>query len=249
MTRLTTAIMTTSALVAAPAFAAESDMAGFCENAFFAADKNADGMLGQDEIAELRDLEFNELDADADGSISRAEYRTCMAEQRVEAAKQQAESDDPMLSWKDVAPDGASSVSREDFSASAREAWKKREETENNLYNHLVAGMEDALAEDEREEGFAQAAVARFQSADTNGDGILTQKEFETPARDRKYDAAALESRFAEMDEDGSGAISPQEYRAAGSWSTKAMETGTDETSDVEVEMGVPVIRYYILTY
>jgi len=252
MTKLTTAIMTTTALVAAPAFAAEEDMAGFCENAFYAGDKNADGTLTQEEIAEMRDAEFEQLDADKDGSISRTEFRTCMAQKRDTAAEQEAKSGEDKAEWSDLASDGSDSLTREEFVNAVEFAWEGGEDSKNTLFKELSANMEDAIDETDRKEGFAQAAVSRFQTADTNGDGVLTQKEFETPAREKTYSDQGLDKQFQETDADNSGAISPQEYSAAATWSTSAMGTqasGSEDASSAEAQGDVPVIRYYILTY
>jgi Ca2+-binding EF-hand superfamily protein len=249
MYKLTTAIMTTTALVAAPVFASAQGMPAFCENAFHAADKNADGTLTQEEIAAMRDAEFEQLDVNDDDLINRNEFRKCMAQRRDMAVEQAADSGDETLSWSDLASDGSTSLTREDFAAAVEAAWEGGEDSENTLFKYLAENMDDAIEDDDLEEGFAQAAVSQFQTADTNGDGILTKEEFETPMREKTFSDQGFDARFQEMDADNSGAISPQEYRAAGTWSPNAMGATTSESDSAEVQVEIPVIRYYILTY
>lgn len=249
MNKLITSIMTTTALIAAPAFADEHDRTAYCENEFFSGDANNDGTFTQREVAELRDSEFEQLDANDDGSISRTEYRTCMTQIRDKAVEQEAKSGEDTLNWSDLTSDGSKTLTREDFAAAVEAAWEGGEDSKNTLFKHLSAKMEDAIEDEDREEGFAQAAVSRFKAADTNGDGILTQEEFETPVREKTFSDQGLDTRFQEMDADDSGAISPQEYRAAATWSPNAMGATTSESDSAEAETEVPVIRYYILTY
>ncbi|QYX57450.1 EF-hand domain-containing protein [Roseovarius sp. SCSIO 43702] len=250
-----TALTATTALVAAPALAAEEDLAQFCENAFYAADSNADGQFSEKEVNARRDAEFAAIDANKDGSIDREEFTNCMTQKRDKAAEQQAsmsETDDAGAKWSDIASDGQQELTREDFAAWAEKAWSESDGDKETLFKQLSANLSDVIGEKEEQEGFAQAAVDRFKAADENGDGVLTQAEFETPLREKEYSDQGLDEQFQQMDADNSGAISPQEYRAAGTWSTSAMGTTADSsdsgTSEADDEATISVIRYYILT-
>ncbi|RKF13921.1 hypothetical protein D6850_12065 [Roseovarius spongiae] len=260
MRRIFTAILTTTALTATTALAAEGDMQGICNNAFYHGDQDGDGRLSQAEIEKTRDAEFANLDLNEDGSIDREEFATCMASQRKAANQAVADGEDDMSAkWEDVAREGQTEMTREDYAAWAQEVWDRGGSDK----------ADGAAAEDEAEGGpsaherFAQAAVNRFQATDTDGDGVLSQEEFETPARKEEFDPKGLDAQFQEMDADNSGAVSPMEYSGAAAWSTSAMgadtdggETGTStgntasQTDDeAAANGGIPVIRYYILTY
>lgn len=270
MKTLITPILTSATLIAAiPALAAddaESDIMGVCQGALMPADTDADSKYSQGEVEALRNAEFEQLDANKDGSIDREEYVACMKGAQEAEAKMAQEFKDSnefeMNRWLDLSD--ADQMTREEYAAFAEEAWDEGDE----MKKDSVARMRD---EDKGDvERFAHAAAQRFRSHDADGDGIITQEEYENSPRGREFDAAAVERRFDNLDADDSGGISPQEYRPGGVWahgalgSDQSTDTGSDgsdtaqsaddmagETADAQDGDGsgtISIIRYYMLS-
>ena len=234
--KIITPILASATLIAAlPALAAsdaETDMMGVCNGALMPADNDADGKYSRDEIDALRNAEFEQLDVNKDGSIDREEYVSCMrgardAEQQ-KAARYEDSSGFEMNKWLDLT--AADQMSREDYAAFAEEAWEEGDETKKDA----VARLDDDEKDDV--ERFANAAAKRFRSHDADGNGVITQEEYEASARAADLGDTALEKRFDDLDADGSGGISPQEYHPAGVWAHGALgadrsDAGTDAST------------------
>ncbi|MFD0860204.1 hypothetical protein [Roseovarius aquimarinus] len=267
MKRIITPVFASATLMAAvPAIAAtdaESDMMAVCDGALMEADKNADGKMSGDEIDALANARFEQIDGNDDGSINREEFVSCMmGERKAEQEKAAAGETDGTYEvgkWSDLSD--SDKMSAAEYGEVAEKAWSEGDEKMKNA----TARMDGS--ETESAEGFANAATQRFKSHDTNGDGVITQAEYERPATEAEFDEKALERQFDEKDADNSGAISPQEYRSAATWAHGAMgadkaseaaqgsddkadDKDGDETMERDAETdGVSVVRYYILTY
>ena len=229
MKTLTTTILTSAALVtAAPALAqqsdSETDMPAFCETAFMPADKNKDGFMSEQEIKDARDAEFAALDLNKDGSVDREEMTNCIgqAEQskRQNFAEAQSSGDKP--EWSDLGTENKSELSVEEYQKLTNKAWRTDD-----------SAMKSAVSTDtDNAEEFAKTAVDRFKMYDGDSNGIITQAEYESEI-DKDWSDKALQKRFDAMDADGSGSLSPQEYRGAG---TKALDmtAGTSESRNMD---------------
>lgn len=249
MKRIVTPLLASTALLALPAFAstdsAESDMQSFCENAFYGGDSDADNKLNLEEITRLRDAQYESLDANSDGSIDRDEFVNCIGLSHETTKKQAAElktsEEEKAEAWSEMAADGPE-VTAKDYADRAQAAWQKdpKKAQEIFTYNEWV----------ENEEHYARAAINKFKSLDQDGDNVLTQEEYKTLPRDIQFDEQSLNARFDAMDADGSGTISPPEWRGAGVWAQDPglRETGDDESdqsSSESMEDGTPVQIYY----
>ena len=257
MTRHATTCLATTLLTALPALAAtdqsgENDMAGLCQNAFIEADKNADAHLSTEEIAAQRRAQFEQIDANDDGSIDRAEYVACIGEAEKtakEAAESMQQQSGRVASWDKV---GAAddSLTEEDFIALAEQAWQDSPAAASKAFTY-----NDWLKNEER---FARSAIMRFNMQDSDNDGVLTKAEYETKARDAQWSPKAVEARFESLDANDDGRISPQEYAAAGTRTAQPglldtdSETQTSQsdtaqnTASGDGEMLVPVYVYYV---
>lgn len=228
MRHILTTLLTSTAVLGAGAALAATDSAqtpnDFCATGFVAGDTDADGFLSQAEIKKMRDVEFGRIDADGDGMLSREEYRDCFGlPARLageQAAKDETDELETAADWTDLHAGDRKQLSAEEWAERAREAWKESPASARDVftYNDWV----------EKEEHYARAAINRFQQQDQNGDGILTQKEYETLGREVKFDDKALEERFNARDVNEDGVISPQEYRAAGTWMAEPAALNTE---------------------
>ncbi len=259
------ALAATTALWSAAAVAQSSDMAGFCEAAIVPVDTDADGMVTAEENTAVRDAEFAALDANADGSIDRTEWETCMERQ------QQARAESPSGTWSpedfaDYTPEVSGDLSAEDFAGMATEAYESGSAEERARFTGSDAMPQDDSGASEAET-FARAAVSRFRDADTDGDGTLTAEEFGMSGDGMTADAQS--ARFDSLDADDTGTVTPQEYRAAGTWAVDpsglvdgAEQTGSEagtatdgmasaDTAQSEDDMGegIPVIDYFVVYY
>lgn len=227
MKTLTTTILTSAALAtAAPALAqqsdGETDMPDFCETAFMPADQNKDGFMSEQEIKDARDAEFAALDLNKDGSVDREEMVNCIgkAEQNNREAMTQAGNDKP--DWADLDTGDKTELSVEEYQNLTNKAWRTDD-----------SDMKSAVSTDtDNAEEFAKTAVDRFKMYDSDGNGIVTQAEYESEI-DKDWSDKALQKRFDAMDADGSDSLSPQEYRDAG---TKALDmtAGTSESKNMD---------------
>lgn len=271
MKQIITPIFASATLIAAvPAIAAtdaENDMMAVCDGALIEADDNKDGKMSPGEIDALANARFEQLDANKDGSIDREEFVACMMNER-KAQQEKAAAGEKDGTYKVGDWDQLTrkpELTAAEYGKVAESAWAENDEEMKNA----TARMDDDA--DQSAESFAHAATQRFKSHDANGDGVITQSEYEMPASETEYSEAALEDRFDSKDADDSGAISPQEYRAAATWAhgamgeekAAAMDTGQAQGSDdgANNDMGaasdemaseggdVSVVRYYILTY
>jgi Ca2+-binding EF-hand superfamily protein len=261
MKTLTTTILTSAALAtAAPALAqqsdAETDMPDFCETAFMPADQNKDGFMSEQEIKDARDAEFAALDLNKDGSVDREEMTNCIgnAQKEQQAAMDTSQTDGTSRDWSNLDTGGKSEMSVEEWQSMTNKIWKSDD-----------SGMKSAVSEDTDDaERFAKTAVERFQMYDGNGDGVVTQAEYEGEV-DKDRSDKALQKRFEAMDADDSGALSPMEYRGAGTRAldmtvgtseSKNMNSGSADASDssdksasdaqaASDENTVPVVIYY----
>ncbi|QFT94275.1 transaldolase/EF-hand domain-containing protein [Roseovarius sp. THAF9] len=229
MKTLTTTILTSAALAtAAPALAqqndAETDMPDFCETAFMPADQNKDGFMSEQEIKDARDAEFAALDLNKDGSVDREEMTNCIgnAQEKQQEAKNTSQTDGNSRDWSNLDTGGKSEMSVEEWQNLTNKIWKSGD-----------SEMKSAVSEDTDDaERFAKTAVDRFKMYDGNGDGVITQAEYEGEV-DKDWSQKAMEKRFDAMDSDDSGALSPVEYRGAG---TKALDmtAGTSESKNMD---------------
>jgi len=227
MTRiLTTLLASTTLLGAGSAMAATSGEApkSICANAFTTANINIESGLSQAQIEAIRDTEFSDLDANDDGKISRAEFTDCMGKAEKAAQEQAAEGQESgkfeVGKWSDLELEINDKLSAEEWADLAEQAWETSPADAQKVftYNDWI----------ETEEHYAQAAINRFKQQDQDGDGVLTKNEYETLAREIKFDEEALDQRFDAMDVDETGAISPQEYRAAGTWMAEPAALNTE---------------------
>ncbi|MEI4263648.1 hypothetical protein [Roseovarius sp. D0-M9] len=255
MKHIITPIFVSAALcTSVPALAAtdaEQDMMGFCAGALTPIDKNQDEKLSAEEIEAGATARFEEMDANKDGSIQREEYVKCMKDARDAEQQRAAEGEESgeydIGEWSDISDDDQ--ITAADYAKVTEKAWAENDEAIKDATARMSEETSDSA------EGFAHAATQRFKSHDANGDGIITQQEYETPAREAKYDDQALERRFDDMDTDESGAISPQEYNGAAAWGRGALVAGdsADESATNSAEAGngdgVSILRYYILTH
>lgn len=249
MKTLTTTILTSAALAtAAPALAqqsdAETDMPAFCETAFMPADQNKDGFMSEQEIKDARDAEFAALDLNKDGSVDREEMTNCIghAHEKQQEAMNASQTDGSSRDWADLDTGGKSEMSVEEWQNMTNKIWKSDD-----------SDMKSAVSEDTDDaERFAKTAVDRFQMYDGNGDGVVTQAEYEGEV-DKDWSDKALQKRFDAMDSDDSGALSPVEYRGAGT-SALDMNADTSESNNMNSasdeqgaseETTVPVVIYY----
>lgn len=224
MTRIFTTLLASTMMVSAPALAAtdsadnNSNWNNICENAFNWGDADENAKLTRTEVENMRDEDYGAIDANSDGEITKQEYVDCLGNSekmiRQEAAAGQDDGKYNMAEWSHLADDGEKELSAEDWADKAQAAWEDGD-----------AKMQDAMSyggsKSETSEEFARAATERFKMHDANGDGIITESEYETDASDTKFDKQAIEARFEELDADNSGGISPQEYRGAGVWAAQ----------------------------
>ncbi|MGX0877743.1 Ca2+-binding EF-hand superfamily protein [Roseovarius sp. MBR-154] len=248
-----TLLASTSLLVAAPALAqSEAEPATICQNAFYPADKDNDGTLTKTEIKNHRDAVYEQLDANKDGSIDREEYVNCVGAKESKSAQdmQEARKDGRFTvgKWSDLKIPQKDQLSAQEFAELAERAWTNKD---TEMQAALSSGQQDGSRE-----SFAKAAVDRFRAFDADDDGILTKSEYENHVvTEGRWSEEALNARFDDLDADGSGGISPTEFRGAGTWApqpgqadTQASDTGTTENegADAGGTVAVPVFYYYI---
>jgi Ca2+-binding EF-hand superfamily protein len=252
MKRFYTALLASTTLaVAAPALAqSEAEPLTVCQNAFYAADKDDDGTLTKTEIDDHRDVVFEQLDANKDGSIDREEYVNCVGQKDMQSAQDIKDTKESSRfsvgTWSDLEIPPKDQLSAQDFADLAERAWKD-EDTE--LQAALGSGQQDGSRE-----SFAKAAADRFRAFDTNNDGILTKSEYENQVvTEGRWSEDALNERFDARDADGSGGISPTEFRGAGTWGPQPgdadpqdKDASDTQGADTDGTVAVPVFYYYI---
>jgi Ca2+-binding EF-hand superfamily protein len=110
----------------------------------------------QDPIDQLL-ANFNRIDVNGNGEISRAEFR------RVQAAR-----------WPQIDRNGDGYLSEEDFPTAAA----RRTKTQLAEIAHLDADGDGRISQSE----FLNGPAALFTQADRNSDGVLTRAEVDVPA-------------------------------------------------------------------
>jgi Ca2+-binding EF-hand superfamily protein len=240
-----TLLASTSLLVAAPAVAqSEAEPATVCQNAFYAADTDGDGKLTKTEIENHRDAVFEQLDANKDGTINREEYVNCVGDKEMKSAQDiknaKENSRFSVGTWSDLEIPQKDQLSAEDFAELAERAWKNED---SEMQAALGSGQQDGSRE-----SFAKAAADRFRAFDANDDGILTKSEYENQVvTEGRWSEDALNERFDARDADGSGGISPTEFRGAGTWAPQPGDADAQDTgSDTGETISIPVFYYYI---
>ncbi len=227
-----TFLASTTMLTAAPALASSHGVPDFCEHAFLPVDVN-ETKLSKEEIKELRDAEYESLDANKDGTITREEMVNCIGKQEKKAREAAIEfekrDDYEVGNWSDLDLKQAEQLSGEEFAELAREAWQDSPAAAQETFTFQA----DAGTEAE----FAAAAIQRFKMQDANNDGILTKEEYETSVSEMKWSEEAINERFDALDVDESGGISPQEYRAAGTWMAEAGAMNTEQETGEQTEL------------
>ncbi|MGR3491131.1 MAG: EF-hand domain-containing protein [Shimia sp.] len=242
----------------------------FCDTAFTPADANADGLLSDDEIREMRISEYDNLDANKDGSISREEYVNCTVQQGETAARDAMAmaADEAMFDALDT--DGDDSVSFGDWAAAGLTAY--RTTIEGDLDGSFDSPF-IALSEDERmgtgadgtddqaeaapqmdEDEYASRIARYFANLDRDRDGQMTREEFMNRLEPRVVDSTEILNRFEDADTDGSGDISQEEFSAMSEplSSDEAAEileelqarTGDTSAEAGEMGEGMPVVFY-----
>ncbi|MGR3469089.1 MAG: EF-hand domain-containing protein, partial [Shimia sp.] len=241
------------------------------------ADANADGLLSDDEIRDMRVSEYGNLDANKDGSISREEYVDCTVQQNETAARDAMAmaADEAMFDALDG--DGDDSVSFGDWAAASLEAYRTGIEggIDGSFESPFIAlGATDGTETDSMAEGtgetaeapatdgapamgedeYANSIVRYFANLDRDRDGQLTRDEFMNRLEPRVVDSEEILNRFDAADTDASGEMSQEEFSAmsqplADDEASKIMQDLQDRTGGTSAEMspdgeGMPVIVY-----
>lgn len=197
--KLATTALATTALVSAVSFTA------FASNPFAEkADSNKDGIIQLSEFTALGNQKFSEMDADANGLVTKEErkaYREHMRE--VRARKKFADADS----------NGDGVVSEAEF-MTARAERKDRMEQRRDMNGAMNGAMNEngQFNSEDRRAGKKmhkkmpkkiRQHMSKWADIDTNGDGAVDLTEHQ----------AATIARFERMDKNGDGVLGTDEQR------------------------------------
>lgn len=221
MTRMITTILASTALLsAAPVLAESHSDSAQAKNPCTKTqlgDVNRDAGLSQQEIKTLRTTEFDQLDADGNGIVSREEWAECEAQKQAAMQKasisEDGESKFEVGKWSDLNLDVNDKLSAEQWVDKAEKAWEDDQQKAQQVYST----SEDAQSR----EDYAINVVARFREHDKDNDGMLSKSEYEDTMRGKGFDDAEMNKRFGQLDSDADGEVTRDEYLNAGSWMAK----------------------------
>lgn len=237
---ISTTILCSSVALAVPALAQN---ASYCDEGYAAADTNNDNVLSEEEVSAVREKEFNDMDANGDGTVSREEYGTCMgawaAESVAEPADEETfaafdENEDGTLSADEFMggveetamtqtdPGSMQATSSGSDSASASDSAGSATDDEGRILilRRLVlvprgfdANRYGSMSQDE----IAARAAHRFGAADANGDQQLSAEEWSDANQSNMENIDSyIDRSFESVDADQSGDVTWQEYYDSG---------------------------------
>lgn len=234
-----TRLLTTTALALATsgfAFAAQAQdantMSASCDAPWTKVDADGNGTVSKSEAKNHLQASFGMLDADGNGDVTRQEYRNCfvrnadMSEvlKRKEAdfSKMDANGDDEiaMNEYRDQAKeefdktrDLSSDATSESYKVLSTYVWLTPEEAESP----------DALKNMSADEAAGRSGY-KFRALDRNDDDRLSKNEWTDTETPSGMNEEWADNRFDEIDADGSGTLSSEEFA---SW----QPTMTDKTT------------------
>ncbi len=228
-----------------------------CNQDLAVVDTNDDGSISTDEAVTASLKEFDRIDVDNSGTLSKSEWEHCNeqallnsemttatvntgagtdngmkkndsamnndkgADKTSDMAKSKAENTAPFAGKNPFETD-------EDFSAA--DSDKDNQLTRDEAAKAAESAYNAGSNEGKNREDFARSYGARFAMIDKNGDGTVSQEEWQG------RDSATIQSAFAKLDEDNNGELSKSEYQEA----RKAQSSDTD---------GKPVSVWYYFVF
>lgn len=226
---------------------AESHMGNaFCENAFFAADQDEDDMISQEEMETARDTVFEQLDANADGSIDREEYVACTSQSADSGGTRRDIAD-----WSELDTDDSGWVEPAEFFDQARILHEAARGGESAMYPEASTflpedtGMTPELMQDiGAEEYFAQVG-RKYQGVDADADRRISEEEWTMQTSDEVGDPDRLLVAFDTYDMDGDGTVTLEEFNAAlDDRFARAVDSATGD-GFIDDSKGVPAQYWY----
>lgn len=254
------ALLTTTALAAAPAMAATSSEAQGCDMQFSAVDADGNGRVSQDEAGRYIDQRFARFDADGDKAIDRDEYMQCMQNvdrmnrEAFDEARENPEGQDLTGGMnRDAVFDAVDAnhdrgIDRAEWAGAADRAWSskplddtaadgpKAEQMTGDAGSDAMLGeyVWGSMSDDDGERNqdwAADRADRTFDAYDADGDGTLTRAEWNAEANDVAGGMRETAESSAEGSGGGSGAAVSGDHRISASFS----ELDADSNGEVSV--------------
>lgn len=180
-------LLTATTLISAVSFTA------FADNPLVEkADTNNDGLIQWSEFSALSDQKFSEMDADANGLVTKQERKVFREQMRDKRARERFAKTDS---------NGDGFISKEEFEA-ARAAQKHRRMERRDLNDDGQLDKQDRQMRKEMRKQIRQHMRQRH-NIDANGDGAVDLAEHQAATRDR----------FEHMDKNGDGILTADEQQ------------------------------------
>jgi hypothetical protein len=225
---LTTVLASTALLGSSLALISQEALPDVCQTGFSPADLNDDGKITREEVSAQRDRQFEQIDADNDGGISRDELAQCVGNahlRKLDAAAGQGKSTD----WDNLDLGEQDQLTQRDYVDLARRAWL----TDDRDMQAALTGNRKA----ETEEEYAKNLAEFFRAHDINEDKILVQSEYDTGIDPDGWMRSYLNREYTTLDADDSDSVTLLEYRDAG---LAALLAGQEDTPDENIARDQP---------
>ena len=237
-------LFTTTALALATggfAFAAQAQdgntMSASCDAPWTKVDADGNGTVSKSEAKNHLQASFSMLDADGNGNVTRQEYRDCfvrnadmsevLKREEADFSKMDANGDDEiaMNEYRDQAKDEfdktrdlSSDATSESYQVLSSYVWLTPEEAENP----------DTLKNMSADEAAGRSGY-KFRALDRNDDDRLSKDEWTDTETPSGMNEEWADNRFDEIDADGSGTLSSEEFA---SWQPAMTDKTTTASTD-----------------